>query len=1083
MKRKLLIKQIALIFFLLFSIGRINAQGVFVSQNCDPHNNYVPDRFAEIYNSTDAAVDLTGWTLENVQNGTVQFTWTLSGTIASGKALVCGNADATNQTISPDFTATWVGNSFNGKGGDGTVLKNASGVVVDSAVQHDATGKFENGHMVRNPDIISPSVNYDASQWTFSAITNAADANPGEHTVNQAGPTAKDLFFSEYVEGSGSNRAIEIFNGTGADVDLSGYTVKQAHNGGGWGVAGSAYALPLSGTVASGDVYVIANVSADTAILAQADTTFDYSTDQGHKIPFFTGNDALGLFKADVLIDVVGVPTESSSWAVAGVAGATQDHTLVRKSTITQGDTVWATSAGTDADNSEWIVFAKDSLAGLGSHTFGEASTPPTWTTNYPKVTQIEDTRATLLVNMNEAGKAYYVVVASGASVPTSAEVKAGVDYGSTTVLQKDTVDVAAANTTVMANITGAQPNTSADIYVVAEDASGNLQSAPVKISVTTTAARSLTIDKPQANATFYLGDTIKIEWTSANIDSLMFSVYPSTPSGISVVFTTGPVAAADGSYNLVIPQNADAGNFRLVLWDAYDSSFKKEVSPITLTDNRQLHWVAPLSGDTVYVGDTAVFKWTSANIDSILIGGYIAKGGPSGGYFMLTGDIDHYDRSYWKPVLASKGVFKMYLDPKNMGGSITLDSLFLYDAADTSFKVVVHPVYILDTFPMQIVRPVPSFGMTDFPASSGISCEFNCDSIVPGAGQIHLKKADGTTVEDLDSNMVNINGNGIWFMPNPALIPGESYYIEIDSGFVKCADGSKTFPGLSGKDWSFSVASSTLYFSEYEEGSSNNKALEIYNPTNHDINLDEYIIGGSYNGSGIQNDVYHFPKGYVLKAGAVFVLANSQADSAILSVTNDTLAYNEGGYVVSFNGNDARALIRVINNGNNWVWLDVIGVPDQSPSSGWDVAGVTAATKDHTLLRKGGIMMGTTDWGASSGSDASSSQWIVKPKNYSDNLGKPTSGVGISNPGLTDNINVFPNPGNGRLNIALNNTLKGNVTVRVMDMTGRVVYKHIFKDIMNQTLPVDISNEPSNLYFISISNGNNMVVKKFMKR
>ncbi len=713
----------------------------------------------------------------------------------------------------------------------------------------------------------------------------------------------------------------------------------------------------------------------------------------------------------------------------------------------------------------------------------GGDTQPPTWTTNFPKVTQVEDTRFTLLVNMSEAGKAYYVVVASGATAPTSAEVKAGVDYGSTTVLQKDTVDVAAANTTVMANITGAQPGSSADIYVVAEDASGNLQSAPVKISVTTTAARSLTIDKPQANATFYLDDTIKIEWTSANIDSLMISVYPPTPSGISVVFTTGPVAAADGSYNLVIPQNADAGNFRLVLWDAYDSSFKKEVSPITLADNRQLHWVAPLSGDTVYVGDTAVFKWTSANIDSVLIGGYIAQGGQDGGYFMLTGDIDHYDQSNWKPVLASKGVFKFYLDPKNMGGSITLDSLFLYDAADTSFKDVVHPVYILDTFPLQIQRAVPTFGMTDFPATAGISCDFNSDSIIAGSGYLHLRKADGTTVENVNVNMVNIRGNSFWFMPNPQLVPGQSYYIEIDSGFVKNAFDAKVFGGLKGKAWSFTVASNSLYFSEYEEGSRNNKALEIYNPTNHDINLDEYIIGGSYNGSGIQHDVYHFPKGYILKAGAVFVLANSQANSAILSVTNDTLAYNEGGYVVSFNGNDARALGLVVNNGKDRVLIDQIGNPWESPASGWDVAGVTAATKDHTLLRKGGIMMGTTDWGASAGTDASSSQWIVKPKNYSDNLGKPTSGVGISNPGLADNISVYPNPGNGRMNITLNNVLKGNVTVRVMDITGREVYRHVFNNVMNQTLPVNISNEPSNLYFITISDAHNTVVKKFMKR
>ena len=51
------------------------------------------------------------------------------------------------------------------------------------------------------------------------------------------------------------------------------------------------------------------------------------------------------------------------------------------------------------------------------------------------------------------------------------------------------------------------------------------------------------------------------------------------------------------------------------------------------------------------------------------------------------------------------------------------------------------------------------------------------------------------------------------------------------------------------------------------------------------------------------------------------------------------------------------------------------------------------------------------------------------------------------------------------------------------MDITGRMVYEHVFNYVMSQTLPVDISDEPSNLYFISISDANNTVVKKFLKR
>ena len=38
-------------------------------------------------------------------------------------------------------------------------------------------------------------------------------------------------FISEVVEGSSNNKYIEIYNGTGSDVDLSGYSLSSCSNG------------------------------------------------------------------------------------------------------------------------------------------------------------------------------------------------------------------------------------------------------------------------------------------------------------------------------------------------------------------------------------------------------------------------------------------------------------------------------------------------------------------------------------------------------------------------------------------------------------------------------------------------------------------------------------------------------------------------------------------------------------------------------------------------------------------------------------------------------------------------------------
>jgi len=775
-------------------------------------------------------------------------------------------------------------------------------------------------------------------------------------------------------------RYVQLFNPTSQDIDLAAgnwYLVKQVNGG-------SYYDVQLTGTIAAGDVFVIAGYSVFS-------TYYGFDANMTSSQISGNGDDGYYLYQgggyaSGTLVDAYGVMDVDGS----GEAWEYLDGKAVRNSDIGTPNTTWTAS--------EWTITRPADVADMdpGQHTYnpGGDVTAPTWTTGYPQAIHVEDTRGTLLVNIDEPGKVYFIIVPAGSDAPTAAEVKAGVDYGSVTVLATDTIDVAAGSTTVPYELTGAQPNTSADIWFVAEDNAGNLQADPVKLTVTTTAARSLAIDNPQANTSFNVGDLLVIEWTSANIDSLIIGVYP-VSAGISQAFVVsdGAVAAADGSYTLEIPHSAEAGDMGLVLWDYYDTTFKQIVVPITVVDNRSLTLVQPEDGDTVYVGDTLTFRWTSSNIDSVLIGGYIAgDNGPDGGYFMLTGDPDHYDQNSFHPVPAGLGVWKMYLDPNDVGGSIRIDSIFIFDAADMNFRDYASPVYLLDTTPMHITNSMPTFGMTDFMANNGIYCDFNCDSIIPGTGQLHLKKADGTTVMDLDASLVQIHGSSLWFMPNPALIPGESYYIEIDSGFVKCADGSKTYPGLKGNAWNFSIVSSSLYFSEYIEGSSNNKALEIYNPTDHDINLDDYMIAGSYNGNGINedNDMYHFPEGYVLHPGDVFVLANASAVSDILKVADDTLAYNEGGYVCSFNGDDARVLIRKVGD-YDWLWIDQIGNPWEDPGTGWDVAGETAGTYNHTLLRKASVKMGTTDWGASAGWDAESSQWIVEPQDYFDNLGQPT--------------------------------------------------------------------------------------------
>ena len=211
---------------------------------------------------------------------------------------------------------------------------------------------------------------------SFIANWNAVAGADGYKidVYKKTGSYATDLIISEYIEGvDGNNKAIEIFNGTGVDVDLANYKIWLANNSAAWPTTPSLYIFGSSGTLAHNDVFVIRHSSADYANITSVS---DLSVNLG-----FNGNDAVGLAKNIsgnwTLIDAVGTagtdPGTDKGWAVAGITDATLDKVLTRKGTVVSPTTDWETSRGTNTTDSEWIVQAGGAdldAAGFGSHSF-----------------------------------------------------------------------------------------------------------------------------------------------------------------------------------------------------------------------------------------------------------------------------------------------------------------------------------------------------------------------------------------------------------------------------------------------------------------------------------------------------------------------------------------------------------------------------------------------------------------------------------------------------------------------------------------------------------------------------------------
>lgn len=175
-----------------------------------------------------------------------------------------------------------------------------------------------------------------------------------------------EIFISEYLEGKGNNKALEIYNPTSSAVDLSEYMVIRYNNGA--DSADASNAVQLSGTLAPNSVHVgVLDKRDATAVGSQFDNPIDsalmdladafytpqYNTSNAF---YWNGNDAIALAKGSVnditnaqLVDVFGKIGEDPdpSWTTEGpnyIASdggtyITKDFMLQRKYGVLKGVT------------------------------------------------------------------------------------------------------------------------------------------------------------------------------------------------------------------------------------------------------------------------------------------------------------------------------------------------------------------------------------------------------------------------------------------------------------------------------------------------------------------------------------------------------------------------------------------------------------------------------------------------------------------------------------------------------------------------------------------------------------------------
>ena len=187
-----------------------------------------------------------------------------------------------------------------------------------------------------------------------------------------------ELFISEYCEGGGNNKGIEIYNPTDAPIDLSGYEILRYSNGSLTAAGGT---LALTGTIASGGTHVVVNgQTTSTSTSPACDPAMQALADQldgDYPAPMYmNGDDAITLEKNGVILDLFGKVGEDpgSAWtddASAGFTDAnggtwwTRDQSLIRKPSVMGGVTTNPTLFDV---TQQWDSLPKDTWDSLGSH-------------------------------------------------------------------------------------------------------------------------------------------------------------------------------------------------------------------------------------------------------------------------------------------------------------------------------------------------------------------------------------------------------------------------------------------------------------------------------------------------------------------------------------------------------------------------------------------------------------------------------------------------------------------------------------------------------------------------------------------
>ena len=279
------------------------------------------------------------------------------------------------------------------------------------------------------------------------------------------------------------------------------------------------------------------------------------------------------------------------------------------------------------------------------------------------------------------------------------------------------------------------------------------------------------------------------------------------------------------------------------------------------------------------------------------------------------------------------------------------------------------------------------------------------------------------------------------------------------------------------------------LFISEYIEGSGNNKAIEIYNPTPDSIELLKYAIRRYSNGAvdytaGGSTSLGTSQMRFIRSLGT-FVLVNGQTTSSTNSPSCDPELQAlgnqlDGSYPAPtyMNGNDAIVLTK------SDVIVDIFGKTGEDPGTAWSTefpytanAG-TWITKDHTMIRKSSVQTGVS---VNPDFFDPMAQYDTLSKDIWTNLGthdcvcsilNSIGEISLGTQYRNTKVRIFPNPIlNNELNISSSKPIS---YIQISNLTGQVVFSSVNGGLDSSVMKVLVDDLPKGVYYLEVKHRDN---------